>query len=510
MRSQLTIALAALSGGLTTPALQVDTTSGRAYGLNNGSKPNVAQFLGVPYGEAPVGALRFSPPKMKLPVGEIDATKSGPNCPQYYSNNVTRYPTVYSSDAPFLQPLLGWSEDCLNLNVWAPYTPHGNRSVLLPVIIWIFGGGFYEGGTNTLGFDASYWVQRSQAHIVVAMNARTNIFGFPNSRGLAESNDNVNVGLLDQRLALEWTRNNIEAFGGDPSRMVVWGQSSESASTDYLNHAYPNDPIVGGFIQHSGSVFATGESSDDQMLNFTSVAEHVGCGNRSAVEELQCMRYNASAEDIINYYEEYNLNPTAGALKFTTIVDGITKFANYTERALAGNFSRLPVISGTNGHEMASLNGWPGPSGPNMTDLALTTLSHQQCPENYNTGQVSPPSAKASDHLLTPIHHSSLRAHPNTTTFRYLNNASFPNISPRWWEGAYHTSELPLLFGTYAVYGNASATPLEAATSAKWQDLYVAFARDPVIALPALGWPSYTPGPGGKAGKEWFYVGLLN
>jgi hypothetical protein len=78
--------------------------------------------------------------------------------------------------------------------------------------------------------------------------------------------------------------------------MVVWGQSSGLASTDYLNYAYPDDPIVGGFIQHSGSVFATGESSNDQMLNFTAVAEHVGCGNRSAVEELQCMRYNASAE----------------------------------------------------------------------------------------------------------------------------------------------------------------------------------------------------------------------
>jgi carboxylesterase type B len=73
----------------------------------NGSNPNVAQFLGIPYGEAPVGALRFSPPKMKLPVGEIDATKSGPNYPQYYQNNMTRYPTVYSFDAPFLQPLPG-------------------------------------------------------------------------------------------------------------------------------------------------------------------------------------------------------------------------------------------------------------------------------------------------------------------------------------------------------------------------------------------------------------------
>ncbi|KAL2843743.1 Alpha/Beta hydrolase protein [Aspergillus pseudoustus] len=458
MRTHVVFALTAIATGVSVgaiPSLQVDTTSGRAYGMINGSNPDVVQFLGIPYGEAPVGSLRFSPPKMKLPVGDIDATKSGPNCPQYYSNNATLYPSVYAYDSPFLQPLPGWSEDCLNLNIWTPYSTQHNSSELLPVIIWIFGGGFYEGGTNTLGFDASYWVQRSKSHIGVAMNARVNIFGFPNARGLHEIDENVNVGLMDQRLAIEWIRDNIEAFGGDPSQMVVWGQSSGSASTDYLNYAYPDDPIVGGFIQHSGSVFATGQSKDSEMLNFTAMAQNVGCADLSAAEELSCMRHNASAEDIIDYYQKYNLNPSQGALSFTTIVDEITKFSNYTQRALAGNFSQLPVISGTNGHEMASLASWPGPSGPNMTDLASTTLSHQQCPENYNAG---------------------LRAQLNVTTFRYLNNASFPNISPRWWEGAYHTSELPLLFGNL-----------------RFTDLYVAFARDPINALPALGWPSYTP-----------------
>lgn len=93
-----------------------------------------------------------------------------------------------------------------------------------------------------------------------------------------------------------------------------------------------------------------------------------------------------------------------------------------------------------------------------------------------------------------------LRAQLNVTTFRYLNNASFPNISPRWWEGAYHTSETPLLFGTFAVYGDVPATPLEYATSAKWQDLYVAFAKDPENGLPALGWPRYSP-----EGQAWFW-----
>ncbi|KAL4931367.1 Alpha/Beta hydrolase protein [Aspergillus undulatus] len=468
-------------------SLSVNTTSGTAYGLINGSAPDVAQFLGVPYGEAPIGGLRFRPPQRKLPMDGrgIDATKPAGLCPQYHEDR-ERYPSVYTYDAPWLQPWGKWTEDCLNLNIWAPYSYKLNAdsagdSELLPVIIWIFGGGFYEGGLDTEAMDPAQWVQRSKEHIVVAINARVNIFGFPNSRGLFEENANLNLGLLDQRSAVEWTRDNIPSFGGDPSRMVLWGQSSGAASTDYYNYAYPHDPIVTGYIQHSGSVFATGESRDSAMLNFSTVARNVGCADLSPRDELRCMQVNASAADIVGFWQGYNLRHGQEQLSFTTIVDGITKFGNYTERAVAGNYSKLPAIVGTNYNEMASLIPWPGKAGPNITELRIETQAHQQCPANYNT---------------------ELRFHTNSTTFRYLNNASFPNISPRPFEGAYHTSELPLLFGTFDQYGfsdmDPTPSPLQYATSAKWQDLYVAFARDPVGALPKSGWPAWAPGPAGK------------
>ncbi|KAL4910529.1 hypothetical protein BDW74DRAFT_172000 [Aspergillus multicolor] len=485
MRSLVPLALAALlqrSGVANALAtLSVNTTSGRAYGLVNGSAPDVAQFLGIPYAEAPVGKLRFRPPQRKRPVpgGIIDATKPAGLCPQYHEDKA-RYPSVYTYDAPWLQPWGNWTEDCLNLNIWAPYNPIANSNStmqtadLLPVIIWIFGGGFYEGGLDTEAMDPSQWIQRTRSHIVVAMNARVNIFGFPNSRGLAEEGANLNVGLLDQRSAIEWVRDNIAFFGGDASRMLLWGQSSGAASTDYYNYAYPEDPIVGGFIQHSGSVFATGESKDVQMLNFSSVAAGVGCAGLTAREELSCMQ-NASAVDIVSFWQEYNLGHEDGQLSFTTVVDGVTKFADYTARARAGNYSKLPAIIGTNYNEMASLIDWPGVAGPNLTDLRIQTLGHQQCPANYNT---------------------MVRYKTNSTTFRYLNDASFPNISPRPWEGAYHTSELPLLFGTFTQYGwaeNSIPSVLEYATAAKWQDFYVAFARDPRNALPDAGWPAWRP-----------------
>lgn len=148
-------------------SLSVDTTSGRAYGLVNGSAPDVAQFLGIPYGETPVGELRFRPPQRKQRVRAIDATQPAGLCPQYHEDK-ENYPSVYAYDAPWLQPWGNWTEDCLNLNIWTPYDLDSTTEPL-PVIIWIFGGGFYEGGLDTLAMDQSQWIQRSQSHIVVAI-----------------------------------------------------------------------------------------------------------------------------------------------------------------------------------------------------------------------------------------------------------------------------------------------------------------------------------------------------
>ena len=86
-----------------------------------------------------------------------------------------------------------------------------------------------------------------------------------------------------------------------------------------------------------------------------------------------------------------------------------------------------------------------------------------------------------------------VRYEAGAKTFRYFNTANFTNISPRWWEGAYHVSELPLLFGTSGLY-HGENTPFETAVSHHWQNLYVAFMNDPEDALPRLGWPAYRPG----------------
>lgn len=147
--------------------LTVNTTSGQIEGFINATTPLVRQFLGIPYAESPVGALRFAPPQAKARGGPISATAFGPSCMQQFSNAST----IYTAEVPQYLINGGQSEDCLYVNVWAPVlrSSHGSHQGPLPVFLYIPGGGFTSGGANSLYKIPDKWVQRTQSHIVVIM-----------------------------------------------------------------------------------------------------------------------------------------------------------------------------------------------------------------------------------------------------------------------------------------------------------------------------------------------------
>lgn len=153
-------------------SLRVETTVGTVYGLINGTTSHVAQFLGIPYAEPPIGSLRWLPPTIKAPVSYIDATSFSPSCPQYES----AISSVYNIDARNFLISGPTSEDCLTLNVWAPFGEKRSQNEScsdgekgLPVLVWIYGGGFQTGG-GEIGYQIpSNWVERSQGHIVVGI-----------------------------------------------------------------------------------------------------------------------------------------------------------------------------------------------------------------------------------------------------------------------------------------------------------------------------------------------------
>ncbi len=197
-----------------------ETRYGTVEGLRSG---DVRVWRGIPFARAPVGELRFGPPQPPEPwSGVRDATRFGP---------VSWQVPALALLAPVGEEREHQSEDCLNLNVWSPAADGGRR----PVLVWIHGGAFVWGSGQTPWYDGTSFAAQGDV-VVVTINYRLGPFGFLHLGGIAgaEYADSGNCGILDQIAALRWVRENIAAFGGDPERVTVAGQSAGSISVGML------------------------------------------------------------------------------------------------------------------------------------------------------------------------------------------------------------------------------------------------------------------------------------
>lgn len=189
-------------------ALRGDTTEG------------IASFKDIPYVAPPVGALRWRAPQPAPGwEGSRTAINFGPVCPQ------NRRPSLFI-------PKLPQSEDCLTLNVWTPKAEAGAK---LPVMVWIYGGGFLEGGSAMPIYDGTDLAKHGV--VVVSLNYRLGVLGFFNHPAVAAENldeASGNFGLLDQIAALKWVQRNIESFGGDPAKVTIFGESAGGVSVNDL------------------------------------------------------------------------------------------------------------------------------------------------------------------------------------------------------------------------------------------------------------------------------------
>ncbi|KAH8178474.1 carboxylesterase family protein [Sarocladium implicatum] len=431
-----------------TEPLTVKTKAGHVTGFINETAPDVRQWLGIPYAEPPLGRLRFLPPKPKRNFGHLETQKYEPSCMQQLSNS----PTVYTEVIPEFLINGGQSEDCLYVNVYAPLRPVQKD---LPVLVYIPGGGFTGGGADSVYKIPDQWIQKSQAHVVVIMNYRVNIFGFPDAEAQP-----LNAGLLDQRLVVEWTRDNIAAFGGSPEKITLWGQSAGASSVRAYSYAYPQDPIVTGFIADSG---ASGVAQGGGTGAFSKFAGFVGCGDLSPKKQLACLQ-RVDAKEIQQVLSFGNTGT-----RFTPVPENITAFANYTERLEKGQFANLPLITGSNTNEGAGFGNF-SISGmtPGQYEAGLNAIT---CPVARES--------KARDAL-------------DLVTYRYLYGGNFSNISPLPWIGATHSAELPILFGTHSEY-RGNSTKYEWEVADLMQGLWLSFANNP-SEDPSEGgftWPKY-------------------
>ncbi|CAN8026580.1 unnamed protein product [Ixodes persulcatus] len=202
--------------------------------LETVSGKSIQAYFGIPFAEPPVHHLRFRAPVPAKPwTGTYDATEKKYSCPQQPS---------------FFEIATSLSEDCLYLNVWTPSTTRPNKTV----IVWIHGGGFAFGSSYQSWYNGSLLAAMHDV-VVVTTNYRLGLFGFLDA-GIPDAPGNV--GLLDQSLALRWVRENIDAFGGNPTRVTIFGESAGA----YSVHAHIISPLSRGLFHRAFLMSGTYDS----------------------------------------------------------------------------------------------------------------------------------------------------------------------------------------------------------------------------------------------------------
>lgn len=337
-----------ISTGYTTDedsSLIVRTTKGliRGQRVHTVTGKFVDQFLNIPYAKPPVGKYRFKHPRPMDPWTNIYNATTQPNsC--YQLND-----TTFGEDFP---GTVMWNantklhEDCLNLNIWVPHPRPQNSAVL----VWIFGGGFYS-GTTALGLYDGKILASEENIILVSINYRVTNLGFlyfEKARHEAPGN----AGMFDQLMALQWIRDNIRYFGGNPNNVTLFGESAGAVSISYHLLSPLSRNLFHQAILQSGAPTMPWGIVDTKKLNHRGLllAEAVGCPHDEAQIELviECLR-NTDPWDLVN--NETNENFGVVEFAFTPIVDGV--FLDDLPENLLENkdFKKTKLLLGSNTEE---------------------------------------------------------------------------------------------------------------------------------------------------------------
>ncbi len=307
---------------------QVRTPKGVLEGVLSADN-KVRAFKGIPYAAPPVGSLRWKAPQPAPSwTGVRKATEFGARCMQG-----PIFPDMVFRDS-------GPSEDCLSLNIWMPATPTASR---LPVMVWIYGGGYAAGSSSEPRQDGANLSK--QGVIVVSMNYRLGLFGFFTHPDLAkESGHNAtgNYGLLDQLAAIEWVKNNIALFGGDPNNITIFGESAGSFSVS----AQMASPLAQGLFERaigeSGAFFGAGlllKPAAEREKQDAAFAE-----SSLGTSSLQALRAK-SAADLLNAALKQD------TIRFSPVIDGYFLPEDVYSIFRAGRQTHIPLLAGWNADE---------------------------------------------------------------------------------------------------------------------------------------------------------------
>ena len=300
-----------------------------------GRQPSgVRIFRGIPFAQPPVGDLRWREPQpVKSWTGVRPAVKFGPRCIQ---------PTIFS-DMIFRSD--GMSEDCLYLNVWTPARSSAER---LPVLVYFYGGGFVAGDSSEPRYDGESMA--AKGIVVVTVNYRLGVFGFlahPELTRESPHKSSGNYGLLDQNAALRWVQRNIAAFGGDPRRVTIAGESAGSVSVSAQMASPLSKGLIAGAIGESGSILGTLRAVPLEQAEREGVKFAAALGAKS-LAELRAV----SAEKLL---EAATKGGMGGIGRFPITIDGYFFTEPPAVTYEAGRQARVPLLVGWNSEEMSWL-----------------------------------------------------------------------------------------------------------------------------------------------------------
>ena len=393
----------------------------------------VESFKGIPFAAPPVGDLRWRPPQRELAWTGVKIAKDfGPICMQVARRAFQQGPM---------------SEDCLTLNIWRPHNARADAR--LPVMVWIYGGAFINGGSSTPFYDGSHFAE--QGVVLVSFNYRLGRFGFFAHPALDGGPGPVaNYGLMDQIAALKWVRANIAAFGGDPDNVTIFGESAGAVSVNFLM----GSPAARGLFAKAIAESGFGRSEPRPLKGADPrAAEAVGV---AFAEAHGVKGDDAAAAAALRALPADALNAPFSGLGdpaiASPILDGQVVTQGIAEAFSRGDEAHVPYLEGGNSYE-ASLF-------PKIAETPDPVIARLGEPAKVLAAYGDPAPAEAAREILT----DSLITEPDRFLARQMARQGLPTYVYRFSYvpaaarptsfGAAHGSEIPYVFD------NLSDTPL--------------------------------------------------
>lgn len=423
-------------------AQNVTTQFGPIQGTQNGS---VYQFLGIPFAKPPVGNLRWKAPQNpEMWSTTLTTTTFAPVCPQ------KKYDQAGTTSS-----IIG-NEDCLYLNIWTPQLVSGN----LPVLVFIHGGGNQQGGANEVGGGTQIFFGKNMAErgnaVVVTIQYRLGPLGFLAHPGLEpENTQNIsgNYAVMDLLLALEWIQNNILQFGGDPTKVMIFGESAGGVNVgNLLTSPLANGLFQRACIQSAAPVvkpYATGIANGvDYVDSFTT--------SGTATEKIAYLRTLSPEALVAN--ETPPLSGGAVGMNWTAVIDNYCFTQNAYTAFNSGTFNKVPLLMGSNSEEMSlSVPQTVTPTMMSALKLSIFPLSLMpQANALYPSGSTNEEARNSYINLLTDSQFTA-------TTRRTVQCVSRNQTQPVWRYfftykhslpslatlGSYHGMELLYVFNNF-------------------------------------------------------------